>query len=300
MTRLFGLIFLLCSSLLHAQTLSFSFDDGLDPRTNGQASTLNTAILSALGSAGVKAMIFPAGKIVDSPAGMELVRAWGEAGHAVGNHTYAHTNYGSARMSLTLFTQDILRGEELLGQLPGWTNRLRFPYLKEGETHSKHRAIHHWLDKHQYRPAPVSIDTSDWYYDECYTAWRKANPDADPEPFRRAYLDHLWDRANYYDALSLRLLGRHPLHVMLLHTNAVNAAFLPDVITMFRDRGWKIVATSAAFSDPLYARRPTTIPAGESIVWSLAKQNGVRDLRYPAEEAEYEKPRLAALHLLMP
>ena len=70
---------------------------------------------------------------------------------------------------------------------------------------------------HHYESGAVSIDTSDWYYDKRYGEWRDAHPDADPRPFRSAYLDRLWDRAAYYDALSRKLLGRNAKCVMLLH-----------------------------------------------------------------------------------
>lgn len=295
--RILLFLVLLGSSLLHAQTVSFTFDDGLDPRANAQAATWNAAILSALAAADVKAAIFPAGRIVDSPAGIDLVRAWGLAGHVIGNHTYSHANLGSSKVSIAAFVGDVQRQHALLDQLPGWANMLRFPYLKEGDTASKRDAVYRWLSDHGYQAAPVSIDTSDWYYNERYAAWLTANPGADPASFRRAYLDHILDRAHYYDSLALRILHRRPAHVLLLHTNQINAAFLPQLIARFRDKGWKIVSPADAFADPLYSSRPDTLPAGESIVWSLAKQHGETGLRYPAEDGDYEEAKLDALHL---
>ncbi len=297
MLRSLLVLLLLVPAAVQAQAISFTFDDGLDPRANAQAGAQNAAILRALDAAQIKAVFFPAGKIVDSPEGLALVRAWGDAGHAIGNHSYSHSSFGSKRMTLEAFTQDIEREHALLSSLPGWTNRLRFPYLKEGDTAAKHRGIYRWLGAHGYQPGAVSIDASDWYYSERYVARLAADPAGDPARMRQAYLDQLWDRANYYDGLALRLTGRHPAHVMLLHTNAINAAFLPDVIAMFRERGWRTVDASVAFADPLYRLRPATIPAGESILWSLAKERGVPGLRYPAEDSEYEQPRLDALGL---
>ena len=37
-----------------------------------------------------------------------------------------------------------------------------------------------------------------------------------------------------------------------------------------------------------------TVPAGESIVWALAKEQGNASLRYPAEDAVYEQPIIDA------
>lgn len=285
------------SSVAHAQTLALSFDDGFDPRREPQAKAWNTAILDALAYAEVRAILFAAGKHVDSPAGLDLVEAWGDAGHAIGNHTVRHASFGSPRTTLDAFTADVVLDEALLVRMPGWTRRLRFPYLKEGDTAEKRDGMRAWMAAHDYRSGAVSIDASDWYYDERWLAWRDAHPDADAAPFREAYLAHLASRAAFYDGLAQRVLHRSVKHVLLLHTNAINAAFLPDVIAMFRANGWTIVAPDEAYADPLYAMRPTTLPAGESILWSLAKQDGVAGLRYPAEDDVYEKPILDALGL---
>ena len=79
--------------------------------------------------------------------------------------------------------------------------------------------------------------------------------------------------------------------------NAINAAFLPDVIEMLRANGWTIVRPGEAYADPVYAMQPQTLPAGESLLWSIAKDRGVDGLRYPAEDDRYEKPLLDALGL---
>jgi peptidoglycan/xylan/chitin deacetylase (PgdA/CDA1 family) len=290
---------LLCSVALAttAQTISFTFDDGLDPRVQPEAAEWNAQILAALKASKTTAMYFPAGKVVDSPLGLPLVKHWSEGGHAIGNHTYSHTALSNKKLTLEGFTADVLRADDLFKDLPGWSRRLRFPYLKEGDTVAKRDGVRQWMETHRYMPAPVSIDTSDWYFAERLLAWRERHPTQDPAPFKQAYLDHLWDRAQYYEKLATRTLGRSPSHVMLLHTNAINAAFLPDVLAMFKDKGWKIVSPLQAFGDPLYAQASSALPAGESIVWALAKQAGAPNLRYPAEDGEYEQPGLDALGL---
>ena len=295
-TIILVLLFLL-PLLSPAQTISFTFDDGLDPREQTQAATWNAQILAALQAAKTTAMLFPAGKVVDSPQGMSLVKQWSDAGHAIGNHTYTHTSLSNKTLTLDGFTADVLHADGLFKDLPGWSRRLRFPYLKEGATEDKRDGMRLWMLANHYLPAPVSIDTSDWYFDERFLAWRESHATQDLAAFRRAYLGHLWDRAQYYEALAQRTLGRSPAHVMLLHTSAINAQFLPDVLALFKDKGWRIVSPQEAFKDALYAQTPTALPAGESIVWALAKQAGAPDLRYPAEDGQYEQRGLDALGL---
>jgi peptidoglycan/xylan/chitin deacetylase (PgdA/CDA1 family) len=274
-----------------AQTISFTFDDGLDAGQVENAAVLNGQILAALRAHAVKAMLFPIGRRVDSPQSLSLVAEWSAAGHAVGNHTYTHRNLGTAPVTAQEFTADVQRADRLLLHLPTWTKRLRFPYLKEGETAEKREQVRRWMDVEGYRPAYVSIDTSDWYYSQRFVAWRQRG-ETDVAAFREAYLDHLWDRALYYDQLAMEVLGRRPAHVILLHTNPINAMFLGDVLAMFRDRGWAIVSPEEAFRDAIYSARPNTTPAGESIIWALAKEAGKPGLRYPAEDGTYEEPLL--------
>jgi hypothetical protein len=148
-----------------------------------------------------------------------------------------------------------------------------------------------------YRVGGVSIDDSDWYFEVRYVKWRHAHLGQDPTPFRQAYLDHLWDRAQYYDALARRVTGRAVVHTLLLHTTHLNADFVPDVIRMFRARGWRFVDPAQAFEDPIFAGQPPGLPAGESVIWSLARAQGVPGLRYPGESDGYEKAKLDAAGL---
>jgi peptidoglycan/xylan/chitin deacetylase (PgdA/CDA1 family) len=291
------IIVALSPGLVIAQSIALSFDDGLDPREQSQAAAWNQAILAALAAGGIKSILFAAGERVDSASGMALVRAWGSAGHAVANHTYSHRDFNADGTTLGWYIGDVERNERLLSGTAGWTPRLRFPYLKEGDTQSKRDGMRAWLAVHGYETGAVSIDTSDWYYDNRYAKWRSSHAGADPAPFREAYLRHLWDRAAYYDGLSRTLLGRSAKYVILLHTRRINAEFLPDIINMFRSKGWVIVSPAEAFGDPLYAMKPAILPAGESILWALAKQAGVEHLRYPAEDDVYEKPILDRLGL---
>ena len=287
-------LFLVMPVCLRAQSVAFSFDDGLDPTTQPEAPQWNAAIIAALDHAGLKSIQYATGMRVGSPAGLELLRAWASAGHEIGNHTYSHRSLSSADTSLEEFIADAERNEKLLRDLPGWTKRFRFPYLKEGQTVEKRDGFREWLRSQGYGSGQVSIDNSDWYYNTRYLAWREKNPSKDPAIFRAPYLTHLWNRAVYYDSLAKRTEGRSVKHVLLMHMNAINAAFLPDVIAMFKAKGWGVINVEDAYSDPIYAHVPNALPAGESLLWSIAKEQGATDLRYPAEDGPYEQADLDA------
>ena len=275
-----------------AQIIGITFDDGLDPSRERRAAGWNARILRALEKQQVHAMVFPSLKHIGGAAGLPLIERWAAAGHAVGNHTATHRSLAANDVSLQEFIDDVQRADEALHGLPTWVPMLRFPYLKEGDSLDKRDGMRAWMGEHGYRSAPVSIDTSDWYYNQRYLALQAAGRSEAVRRLTRAYLRHLLDRATYYDTLAREVLGRSPAHVLLLHVNAINAATLPAVIEAFRNKGWHFVAARTAFDDALYRMQPDTLPAGESIVWALAKQRGVEGLRYPAEDAAYEKPLL--------
>lgn len=275
-----------------AQVIGLTFDDGLDPARNAKAEAWNARILHALERQQLHAMVFPSLNHIGGDAGMALIEQWSAAGHDVGNHTAHHRSLSSSKVSLQGFIADVQSADEALHHLPTWLPMLRFPYLKEGDTVLKRDGMRDWMREHDYRNAPVSIDTSDGYYNQRYLALLAAGRSEPVKRLKRAYVRHLLDRAAYYDNLARQVIGRSPAHVMLLHTNALNAAALPEVIEAFRTRGWHFVAARTAFEDPLYAMQPMTLPAGESIIWALAKERGTDGLRYPAEDAAYERPLL--------
>jgi hypothetical protein len=68
---------------------------------------------------------------------------------------------------------------------------------------------------------------------------------------------------------------------------------------MFKGKGWKLIDAEEAFSDPIFSAQPKITPAGESIIWAVAKETGKFEdvLRYPGEDGEYEKPKMDRLGL---
>lgn len=258
----------------------------------------NRALLKALRThSNLQAAAFVSGRNIDSETGKSIVREWGKAGHLIANHTYSHWLYSSRKFDE--FAEDVLRGEAMIKDVQGFTKLFRFPLLKEGDTLERRDKMRRFLKQHGYRMGYVTIDASDWYIDQRLRARLAENPKADLAAYRDYYLNHLWERAVYYDGLSRKILGRSVKHTLLIHHNVLNELFLNDVLDMFESKGWKLVKAASAFKDPVFSAAPNILPAGESIVWALAKESGKFDgiLRYPGEDGEYEKPKMDKLGL---
>lgn len=279
--------------------LSITIDDfNLFGASQAIAETRNSTLLDTLRThSNLKAAVFPAGKFIDNQLGKSLVRAWGEAGHIIANHTYSHWFY--PYRGFEEYCQDILRAEELINDLPGFTKLFRFPGLKEGDTVEKRDKMRVFLKEHQYRMGYVSIDASDWYIDQRLRERIAQKPNENLAAYKDYYLNHLWDRAVFYDNLSRKLLGRRVKHTLLIHHSILNELFLGAVLDMFERNGWKLINAEEAFTDTIFSSVPNILPAGESITWALSKESGRFSdiLRYPGEGEEYEKEQMDTLGL---
>lgn len=260
----------------------------------------NRAILGALKLHGdLKAALFVAGKHADNEKGKSLLGEWDRAGHLIGNHSYSHKYLNSSKVATEVYTADILKCEEVIKTFPHFQKLFRFPYLKEGETAAKRDAIRAFLKQHGYRIGHVTIDASDWAVDDRLSARLSKDPGVDLGPYRDFYLGHMWERALYYDDLAQKVLGRNVKHTILMHYNLLNALFLGDLLDMFKSKGWKLIDAADAFKDPVFFAEPKIVPAGESIIWAMAKETGKfnKVLRYPGEDSEYENAKMDKLGL---
>jgi peptidoglycan/xylan/chitin deacetylase (PgdA/CDA1 family) len=257
----------------------------------------NQAILNTLSSNKAKAALFVIGRNADNEEGMTLLRKWDEEGHAIGNHTYSHPSLNS--IVAADFENEITRTESILAGLNHYRKLFRYPMLKEGNTVAKRDHVRAFLKGRGYRVGHVTIDNSDWIVDQRLTARLQKDPRADQKSYRDFYLEHMWDRAQYYDSLAKKVLGRPVKHTILMHFNLLNGLFLGDLIEMFRSKGWQLIDAEEAFTDSVFRAEPKTLPAGESIVWALAKEQGAiaKSLRYPAEDGDYETARMNKLGL---
>jgi peptidoglycan-N-acetylglucosamine deacetylase len=285
LSRIFVVLRALVASLLlavqagaEAQLIAFTFDDGphlaATPKFSPEAR--NQALLDHLAKHRVKATLFvTVDNGANRPEGLALARAWGVAGHTIGNHTMSHLDLDSKKITLADYQKELLDCDAVIRTLPGYRKWFRFTYLREGNTVEKRDGMRAFLAAQNYRNANVSLDTSDWRLNDKLVEVLTKDANADITPIKRAYLAHVWQRAEAYRALSQKLQGRDIAQVILLHHNLINALWLGDVIAMFKEKGWTITTPEVAFADPVYQLQPEVAAAGQSLLLSLAKSLGL-------------------------
>ncbi|HEU5281724.1 MAG TPA: polysaccharide deacetylase family protein [Gammaproteobacteria bacterium] len=291
------LVFLFCFNA-YAESVAITMDDPNTLHTPlMSARERDNAILNTLNKNHLKIILFVHGDYVNSLEGKALLKRWNASGQTLGNHTYSH--WDLEEVSLHDDESDFTRNEHMIAHYTHFQKVFRYPYLKEGDTVEKRDGFRAFLKAKHYRVGSVTIDASDWAISDRLERALAKNPKTNLIPYKNYYLAHIWNRAQYYDQLAISVLGRSPKHILLIHHNLLNALFLNDLIQMFKQHGWKVIDANNAYTDPVYQLVPKTLPAGESLIWALAKQTGKYDkqLRYPGEDESYETPGMDAAGL---
>ncbi len=254
----------------------------------------DSLLLNTLEEQKINAALFVCGMRVDNPNGRELLKNWDEKGHLLCNHSYSHYYYNSKSKTSEIFIADFKRGDSIVSSYKNYTKYFRFPFLKEGNTAEKRDSMRTALKNEGYLNGHVTIDASDWYIDSEIIQELNKNLSADLIPYRNYYIKHILNRANYYDSLAQVVFERNVKHTLLIHHSLLNALFLDDLLIALKGNGWKLIDAEEAFKDEVFKIQPKIEPCGESIIWQAAMQFEAhsKNLRYPAEDKEYEKEPL--------
>ncbi|MEM6845779.1 MAG: polysaccharide deacetylase family protein [Bacteroidota bacterium] len=202
-------------------------------------------------------------------ARIDLLKRWLEAGLELGNHTYSHPSLH--KISLAEYQQEILRGEEITQEICKSYGKalayFRHPFLHTGRSVEIRDSLLHFLDKHDYQVAPVSIDNADYWF---AAAYERAIIDQDTDmqrQVRETYLQYMEDYFAYYERQSEMLLGREIAQILLLHANALNADTFDKLANMIRERGYTFVSLKKALEDPAYHTQEDTFAGAAGISW---------------------------------
>ena len=170
------------------------------------------------------------------------------SGADLGNHSYSHLNINN--VPLDEYTADIVRGEPMLrAALAAHSRTLRFyrhPFLFTGPTPEIKKGMQDFLDRHGYRVAPVTLDDADYQFAALYT-----RPEY-RERVRAAYVPYMESIVAFFEARSIEVVGREFPQVLLIHANQLNADLMPDLLAMFRRRGYTFVTLERALEDEAY------------------------------------------------
>lgn len=211
---------------------------------------------------------------------LSLLRAWLDAGHELGNHTYSHPDLNNT--PLLNYQSDILRGERLTrpmmrsaGKQLRW---FRHPFTHTGPTQQIKFNLELFLKRKGYRVAPFTIENSDWLFSKVWLEAVRKGDRQTAERIKDAYLDFNDIMFGWFERLTVETFSRNIPQVLLLHANPLNAEVLPDLLGRIRARGYRFVSLDEAMSDSVYETRDGYVgKAGPSYIHRWAASRGLPD-----------------------
>ena len=280
-----------------AKRIALTFDDV--PRNAGAFLTEDertTRLIDGLERAGVEQAAFfvTTGNLGQTTGGAERIARYIAAGHVLANHTHSHPHL--SEVSADAFLADIDRASAWLAQQPSNRPWMRYPYLDEGrDDRAKREAVRAGLAARGLSNGIVTIDASDWHYDDLATQAKAAGQAIDMAALGELWVESHVQSAEFNDDLARRVLGRSPAHVMLLHEADVTALYVADLVAALRANGWIIISADEAFADPLAKMLPDVPSAQGTITEMVAWERGFPAPRWYARNnqalatAEFER-----------
>ena len=190
------------------------------------------------------------------PSALPVLQLWHNAGEPLGNHTWAHTSIND--QTPEQFQADVDKNDAFLKQVDptGDIKWLRFPFLDEGDTVEKRRAVRAGLQQRGYRIAEVSMDFEDYAWNNPYARCAAKNDTVAVQWLHDSYLQVADQYIDTFRHLSQDLFHRDVPYVLLMHIGAFDAKMLPELIALYRKRGFTFVSMTQALADPGYAEDP--------------------------------------------
>jgi peptidoglycan/xylan/chitin deacetylase (PgdA/CDA1 family) len=185
----------------------------------------------------------------------EALKLWAAA-EPVGNHTYAHMDL--EQNPPEAFEREIEENEptlELLAAKDDW-HWFRYPYLHEGDTVEKRRAVRAYLNTRGYRIAQVSLDWEDYLWNTAYARCVAKNDTKSIAWLRSSYLNTASDFIDLGREQAKLVFGHDINHVLLMHLGAFSSTILPEALDLLKKKGFKLVTLEEAETDAAYESDP--------------------------------------------
>jgi peptidoglycan-N-acetylglucosamine deacetylase len=197
-----------------------------------------------------------AAKLVNDPDAQQAMRVWVDAGMNIGSHTWSHISLSDN--SAQAFENEIALNESALAAYAGardW-HWFRYPFLWEGDTPEKRRAVRTYLRDHDYRVAQVSLDFEDYAWNDTYARCTAKADEGAITWLKQSYLDTAAEYVRLGREEQQIAFGHEIPNVMLMHATAFTTLMLPALIDQLHSEGFQFASLPEVERDPAYALDP--------------------------------------------
>lgn len=218
-----------------------------------------------------------------------LLKMWVDAGLELGNHTFSHLDLN--RSPLAAYLNDIIRGEtitrSLIEERGGELTYFRPPYLHTGKDLETKVALEQFLRERGYTVVPVTIDSQEWAFGKVYDRAWECGDESVMRRIAETYVPYMEKMFEFFEEVSVELLGYEVKQILLLHASALNAHHFDALVGMIKRRGYTFISTAQAMADSAYSLPDNIInPKEQSAFHQWASGMG-RKMRQGPTEPEF-------------
>lgn len=177
------------------------------------------------------------------PDNWEVLQKFREAGFGLGNHTFSHANLN--QLKTRKYYHEIKEADDILQPVMTEPKYFRYPYLAMS-TGKKRNKVLCYLNKKNYQVAPITIDSKDFFFNMRLLATPEVDRRAYLQEMRPFYLDFIWSQTLKAEEHNHYIHNPEQAQILLIHANLLNAYVLPDILELYRSKGYKFVTLEDA------------------------------------------------------
>lgn len=186
----------------------------------------------------------------------DTLQKFRDAGFGLGNHTLTHANLSA--LNANGYQHEIQAADKILTPFLTKPKYFRYPYLAMSSG-QKREDILCFLAKKHYRIAPITVDTKDFAFNQRLFAVPEFDRRAYLEELKPFYLDFIWQQTILAEEHNAYHHNTQQAQILLIHANLLNAYVLPDIINLYKQKGYTFVSLQDAlktFKYPVRCSKP--------------------------------------------
>ncbi|MCW8386394.1 polysaccharide deacetylase family protein [Fluoribacter dumoffii] len=205
----------------------------------------------------------------------EILRKFRDAGFGLGNHTLSHANLN--KMNTEEYIQEIKGADRILHPVLTEPKYFRYPYLAMSSGQKKEDILC-YLAKKNYHVAPITVDSKDFVFNQRLLSVPELNRRAYLEELKPFYLDFIWQQTLRAEEHNQFHRNPQQAQILLIHANLLNAYVLPDIINLYKEKGYEFINLEEAlktFKYPIQCSRHAILAHNKKMPLQQKTKNDV-------------------------
>ena len=168
----------------------------------------------------------------------DLLHKFRDAGFGLGNHTFSHANLN--KLKTREYIKEIKKADNLLAEVLTEPKYFRYPYLAMSSGTKKDKVLC-YLAKNNYQVAPITIDSKDFVFNQRLLSVPELDRRNYLNELKPFYLDFIWQQTLKAEEHTQYHHNPEQAQILLIHANLLNAYVLPDIIQLYKEKGYSFV-----------------------------------------------------------